>query len=316
MGLPELAQRLSNPNRTGMTPELQERLGLSESDIVRARMLSEAETDHSHLGVYLLGSYVVDDTDLWGDGEIYWWSIPALVRRDGTVRKNPLHGVPMGEPPHKVGSLEWMTSFSLAEPPLLAVIPPLDDVQACVLRIAFYDDDGAAADLPKALTAALDTYAGLSTDPLQGAEQIITPVRNAIWTSLKGGEDDILVDQDVIIRRGEALYFGSGMIESLVNGMVRVYYLVRDEARTVQFGPIALHKGQVETVKFDQPMRGGGKLSLFARGADVSCSAFGDLSTDRPFINKIVEGRQEGGLEQGFNISGNGPAKFVAFYTP
>jgi hypothetical protein len=299
-----------------MTPELSERLGLEDPDVIRARMLSEAQSDKSHLGVYLLGAYVVDDTDLWGDGEIYWWSIPALVRRDGTVHRNPLHGVPMGQPPHKVGSLEWMTSFSLAEPPLLATIPPIDDVQSCVLRIAFYDDDGAAADLNKALTAALDTYWGLGDAPLTGAEQIITPVRNAIWTSLKGDEDDILVDQDVIIRRGEALYFGSGMIASLVNGMVRIYYLVRDEARTLQFGPVALHKGQVETVKFDQPMRGSGKLAMFARGADVSCSAFGDLGTERPFINKIIESRQAGGLEQGFSITGTGPAKFVAYYTP
>lgn len=279
-------------------------------------MLAETESDQSHLGVYLLGAYVVDDTDLWGDGEIYWWSIPALVRSDGSVKKNPLHGIPMGEPPHKVGSLEWMTNFSLAEPPLLAVIPPLADLKSCVLRIAFYDDDGAAADLKKALTAALEAYAGIGDAPVSGAEQIITPVRNAIWTSLKGDEDDILVDQDVIIRRGEALYFGSGMIASLVNGKVRVYYLVRNEARTEQFGPIALHKGQMETVKFNQPMRGSGKLALFARGADVSCSAFGDLSTDQPFINRIIESRQEGGLEQGFSITGTGPAKFVAFYTP
>src|SRR3970040_2223942 len=123
MGLHELAQRLSDPNRAGMTPELSERLGVSDPDVIRPRMRSEVESDKSHLGVYLLAAYVVDDTDLWGDGEIYWWSIPALVRRDGSVRKNPLHGVPMGEPPHKVGSLEWMTSFSLAEPPLAAENP-------------------------------------------------------------------------------------------------------------------------------------------------------------------------------------------------
>jgi hypothetical protein len=316
MGIPELAKQIANPNRIGMNADLAERLGVADEDVVRARLMGQVDDDQSHLGVYLLATYVVDDTDVWGDGEIYWWSIPALVDKDGMVKANPLHGLPLGEPPHKVGSHEWMTSLSLAEPRLLAVIPPNPDIASCVLRIAFYDDDGAAADVPKALNAALEAYAGLSSQPLAGAEQIVKPVRDAIWNSLRAYQDDILVDQDVILRRGEATRFGAGMIGSVVNSMARVYYLVRDERRTESFGPISLHKGQLETVRFKQKLSIGGRLALFSRGADVDCATFGDMDTDRPFMNRVLDQRQEASLEQGFNVVGTGPAKFMAFYTP
>lgn len=316
MGIAELSKQLSNPRRLGLDPGLAEQLGLADEDMVRARLSSQLEDEQGHLGIYLLAAYVVDDTDIFGDGEIYWWSIPALVDVEGKVRKNPLFGLPNGEPPHKVGSLEWMTNISLAEPPLLAVIPPDPSIVSCVLRLAFYDDDGAAADMPKAMGEGLTRYAEIAIDPLSGPEQLILPVREAIWKSLRAQQDDILIDQDVILRRGEASRFGTGMIGSVVTAMVRIYYLARDEKRTEQFGPVALHKGQIETVKFNQPLRGGGRLALFARGADVSCSTFGDLDTDRPFLNRIIEARHEASLEQGFNISGTGAAKFVAFYTP
>ena len=278
--------------------------------------MAQTEGGRTHLGVYLLACYVVDDTDFWGDGEIYWWSIPTIVDNSGKVTKSALYGLPTGNEPHKVGSLEWMTNLSLADPPLLAVIPPGDDVSACVLRIAFYDDDGAAADLPKAISAGLETLARVPGEPLSGPEHIIEPVCRAIWTSLRADQDDILIDQDVTLHHGEVVHFGAGMIGSVVNAMARVYYFVQDEVRTERFGPIALHKGQIETVKFKQPMKGGGRLALFARGAEVTCSAFGDLSTDLPFQNRVIDRRQEGGLEQGFNIAGSGPAKFVAYYTP
>jgi hypothetical protein len=106
------------------------------------------------------------------------------------------------------------------------------------------------------------------------------------------------------------------MIGSEINAMIRVYYFVRDENRTEQFGPVVLHKGQTENVKFTQPMRGGGRVALFARGADVNCSTFGDLNTDRPFQNRVVEARNESFLAHGFNIDATGAAKFVAYYTP
>jgi hypothetical protein len=316
MGLDEIAERLSNPARIGRNAELAKKLGFASRDAMRGRLMAEVEDGHAHLGVYLLGAFVVDDTDFWGDGEIYWWSIPTVVTEGGKVRRDPLNGLPSGEPPHKVGSLEWMTNISLANPPLLAVIPPGSDVHSCVIRLAFYDDDGAKADLPKALEAGLTALAEVSDGELPGPEQIITPVREAIWKSLRAEQDDILIDQDVVLRHGEIVRFGCGMIGSVVNAMARIYYFVRDERRTEQFGPIALHKGQVETVKFQQPIKQGGRLALFARGADVTCSAFGDLSTDLPFQNRVIEARHQSGLEQGFNVCGTGPAKFMAFYTP
>lgn len=54
----------------------------------------------------------------------------------------------------------------------------------------------------------------------------------------------------------------------------------------------------------------------FARGADVTCSAFGDLNTDLPFQNRVIYERNEDGLAQGFSVIGTGPAKLIAFYTP
>jgi hypothetical protein len=316
MGLDDLAERLSDPKRIGLNEELVKRLGIVSQDATRGRMMAEASGDGSHLGVYLIAAYVVDDTDFWGDGEIYWWSIPVLVRSGNKVKKNPLAGLPTGERPHKVGSLEWMTNISLADPPLLAAIPPDEEIESCVLRLGFYDDDGAAADVPKAISAGLETLAEISNGELVGHENIVTPVREAIWKSLRAEQDDILVDQDVVLRKGEVVRFGRGMIGSVVNAMARIYYFVKDENKTERFGPIALHKGQTETVKFASPLKAGGRLALFARGADVNCSAFGDLSTDLPFQNRIIEGRHEGGLEQGFNVAGTGPAKLVAFYTP
>jgi hypothetical protein len=283
---------------------------------MRGRLMAESEDGRNHLGVYLLASYVVDDTDFWGDGEIYWWSIPAMLSSDGKISKKPLHGLPNGAPPHKVGSLEWMTNISLADPPLLALIPPSPEIASCVLRLAFYDDDGAAADVPKAMAAGLEAWAEVAAEATGGAEQLITPVREAIWKSLRAEQDDILVDQDVTLRAGEVVGFGTGMIGSLVNSMVRIYYFVRDEEKTEQFGPITLHKGQSETIKFKQPLRGGGRLALFARGADVTCSAFGDLNTDLPFQNRVIYERNEDGLAQGFSVIGTGPAKLIAFYTP
>jgi hypothetical protein len=316
MGLKEIAKKLADPTRIGLDPELAKRLGVDSEEVVRGRLLAESEEGRSHLGVHWLATYVIDDTDFWGDGEIYWWTIPAMVDEAGNVTKSALHGLPTGASPHKTGSLEWMTNFSLADPPLVAVIPPAADVASCVIRFGVYDDDRKPADVPKAIAAGLAAYADLSAEPLHGAENIITPVREAIFKSLVAEQDDILIDQDVVIRRGDAVRFGAGMIGSVVNSMARIYYVVRDEERTKQFGPVMLHKGQSETVQFDTPMKRGGRLAVFARGADVTCASFGDLSTDMPFQNRVVEARQEAALAQGFTVTGTGPAKLIAFYTP
>lgn len=316
MGIQELAKRLADRGRIGLTPELEKRLGLKSEDAARGQLLAEEEDDAGHLGVYLLAAYVIDDTDFWGDGEIYWWSVPCLVGKDGKATWDPMRGLPNGAEPHKCGSLEWMTNLSLADPPLLAVIPPGDEVASCVLRLAFYDDDGAPADLPKAMTAGLEALVGCSRAGLSGPDQIITPVRDAIVKGLAAEEDDILIDQDVILRRGTSTRFGAGFVGSEVNAMVRVYTFVRDEKRTRQVGPLQLHKGQVETVKFDGELAAGGRIALFARGAEVTAAAFGSLSTETPFANRALDATLAKQLQQGFNVSAFGPAKFVAFYTP
>lgn len=316
MGLEALAKRLANPERIGLTPELVKRLGIASAEVTQGRLMAQVDGDRSHLGVYLLGCYVVDDTDFWGDGEIYWWSIPVVIDSEQLIVRDPLYGLPNAMPPHRVGSLEWMTNISLAEPPLLAVIPPGDLARSCVLRLAFYDDDRSPADLPTAMTAGLEAFASISGERLSGPEHVINPVRQAIWDSLKAYQDDILIDQDVILRHGETSMFGRGLIGSVVNALARVYYFVADERRTERFGPLTLHKGQVESVRFQQPLRGGGRVALFSRGADVNCAAFGDLTTDTPFLNRVIEARQEASFADGFAVGARGPAKLVAYYTP
>lgn len=315
MPLDDLAKKLSDKARIGLTPELCDKLGVRSEDATRGLLLAQEDDEHGHLGVYLLGAYVIDDTDFWGDGEIYWWSIPVLVDAAGKPSFGPMSGLPTGMPPHKCGSLEWMTNLSLASPPLLAVLPPDDEVAACVLRLAIYDDDREPADLPAALGAGLDAFAALPKS-LATAEQAIAPVRDAIFAALKAADDDILMDTNITLRRGQATRFGAGLVGSEINAMVRAYYLVRDERRTEQAGPFQLLRGQVETVRFASKPAPGGRLSVFARGADVNTTAFGTLSTDQPFVNRVLDASQARTLADGFNLNGTGPAKVVAFYTP
>jgi len=316
MKLDNLVKHLSNQSRIGLTPELATKLGIASAEVTRGRLLAQAEEGQSHLGVYLLAIYVVDDTDFWGDGEIYWWAIPALVDGAGKVHKDPLAGLPIGVPPHRCSDHEWLQNLSLQDPPLLAVIPPGDDVSSCVVRIGIYDDDGELADLPKAMTAGLEAFAAIGKEPLGSPDLLITPVRDAIYKSLKADDDDILIEQSVPIRKGSVSRFSSGMVGVEINAMVRVYYFVRDETRTCQFGPINLSKGQHETVHFDVPIERGGRIAVFARGAEICCPTLGDLTTDVPFKNKVVGPQQAQEFAKGFSVVGTGPAKLVAYYTP
>lgn len=316
MKLDAIAKLLADREHVGLSEELAKKLGLGTEEATRGRLMALADVDRPCFGVYLLAAYVVNDTDFWGDGEIYWWSVPCMATSDGQFVKSALYGLPNGAPPHKVGSHEWMTNLSLKDPPLLAVIPPEERVTACTIRLGVYDDDGKPADLPAAMAAGLGAFAEISGEPLASVEQIIAPVRQAIFAGLKAQEDDILIDQDVTIRRGATVPFSSGLIGSAVSANIRVYYLVKDEDRTETFGPVMLHKGQTETVRFPTPMRGGGRLTLFARGADVSCSAFGELRTETPFVNRVIDTAHEASLANGFSITGTGPAKFIAYYTP
>jgi hypothetical protein len=316
MKLDDLAKHLSDLKRVGLNPELAKKLGVVDEDVTRGRLLAQAGGDRGHLQVLFLGCYVVDDTDFWGDGEIYWWSVPAILDKEGMVTKNALHGLPNGAPPHKCGDNEWMTNLSLQNPPVWAVIPPGDDVDACVIRLGIYDDDRDPADLPAAMTVGLETLTQVANEPLAGSGHIINPVRDAIFESLKAEQDDILVEQDITTRKGQVRGFGAGMIGSVVNAMVRAYYFTRDTKHTRQFGPITLHKGEMQRVKFDVPLEQGGRLAIFARGHDVNCPNFGVLHVDEPFINRVLTRLKQDELKDGFDVHGTGPAKFVAYYTP
>jgi hypothetical protein len=312
----ELAKLLADRSRIGLDDALADRLKIKGEDALRGQLLAQEDDDKGHLGVYLVATYVVDDTDFWDDGEIYWWSIPALVHEGGKASWGPLVGLPSGAAPHKCGSLEWMTNISLENPPLLAVIPPGDDVAACVIRLGFYDDDGELADVKKGIAAGLEVLAGFTEPTVPSTEQLIFPVREAIFRSLKAEADDILIEQDVTLRRGERSQYGVGFIGSIVNAMARVYYFVRDEKRTVQAGPFALHRGQVESIRFDTKLEAGGRLAILTRGADVNAANFGTLTTEVPFVNRVLDETQAKLFNDGFNLSATGTAKGIAFYTP
>jgi hypothetical protein len=316
MGLEELAKRLADVGRLGMTPALAEKLKLRSEDAIRGQLMSMTDGDRGPLGVYFLAIYVVDDTDLFDDGEIYWWSIPVLVDTKGKASWSPVSGLPAGATPHKCGSQEWMTNLSLSDPPLLAVIPEDPEVAACVVRLAIYDDDGKPADLGTAISEGHDAISSCVREGLPGAGQIIVPVRDAIYKSLKAEDDDILIDEDITIRRGESARFNVGLIGSMVSAKARAYFVVRDELLTETGGPIGLRKGEVGRITFASELKRGGRVSVFARGADVECPVFGNLTTDMPFVGKILDERLVKTLAGGFDVTGRGPAKVVAFYTP
>jgi hypothetical protein len=266
--------------------------------------------------VYLLAVYVVDDTDLWDDGEIYWWSIPALVDKQGKASWSTVSGLPACGAPHKCGSLEWMTNLSLQEPPLLAVIPADDEIAACVIRLGIYDDDKKPADMGAALNAGYTALAGCMREGLAGAGQIVTPVRDAIYRALTAQDDDVLIDEDITIRRGDAARFNVGFVGSTINAMARAYYVVKDELRTETAGPIVLRKGEEGRLVFASDLEPGGRVSIFARGGDVKCPTFGELTTDRPFAGKVLDAALVKTLARGIEVTGAGAAKAIAFYTP
>ena len=106
MKLDAIAKALSNPEQLGLTPSLMKSIGVQSEDATHGRLLAQLDADPSHLTINMLAAFVVDDTDVWGDGEIYYWCIPTMVNKEGQVQRNPLYGLPSGAAPHKVGSLE------------------------------------------------------------------------------------------------------------------------------------------------------------------------------------------------------------------
>jgi hypothetical protein len=317
MGLGELAKLVADRERLGMSAALADKPKLKSEEVVRGQLTAMGDGDRGPLSVYLLAVYVVDDTDLFDDGEIYWWSIPVLVDKKGQVSWSPESGLPAGGVPHKCGSLEWMTNLSLKDPPLLAVIPEADDeVAACVMRLGIYDDDGKPANVAAALAEGHGALAACQRTGLAGPGQVITPVRDAIYRSLKAEDDDVLLDEDLTIRRGDSARFNVGFVGSTINAKARAYYVVKDEQRTETAGPIVLRKGEVARIAFLEEPRSGGRVAIFARGGDVQCALFGELTTDRPFAGKVLDEALAKTLAAGFEVTGRGAAKVIAFYTP
>ena len=76
-----------------------------------------------------------------------------------------------------------------------------------------------------------------------------------------------------------------------------------------------IERGQIESVKFGVPMRRGGKLALFARGAAVQGRACGELGIDKPFANVILDHATEQEVASGLQVTASGAAELVAFYT-
>jgi len=317
MGVEQLAHRLADDGRIGLNADLAKKLKVRDAEVTRGQLMAQVEDGRGHLGVYLLSVYVVDDTDAIGKGEIYWWCIPTLGDKEGKVSWSPLCGLPSAAPPVRTGSKKWMKSPSLDKPTMLAVIPPSEDVVACILRFGLYDDDGARADVPRAMTAALAALAEIPGDePQPNAEAIFNPVRKALWDALRAQQDDLLLEKEMKLLSGGLARFDGGLIGSLVSAKASVYYFVRDETATEQFGPISLVKGQTSTVKFAQPFKRGGRLSIFARGATVQTECFGTLATETPFQNKIIDSAAEASLKNGFTVDADGAAELIAFYTP
>jgi hypothetical protein len=316
MSLDDLAKQLADVTRLGMTSELADKLKIPSEETMRGRLMAITDGPRGPLAVTLLALYIVDDTDLFGDGDIYWWSVAALVDKEGKASWSPLSGLPAGGAPHKCGSLEWMTNISLKDSPLLAVIPADDDTAACVIRLGVYDDDKKPADMKAAMGAGYAALANTLREGLPGATQITTPVADAIYKSLTAVDDDVLIDEDVTIRRGEGLRFSVGFIGTIVTAKARAYYLVRDEIRTETAGPVVLRKGEVVRMAFTGKLETGGRISILARGGDVECPLFGTLTTDRAFAGKVLDTTLAKTLASGFDVTGRGAAKVVAFYTP
>jgi hypothetical protein len=316
MNIDELTKVLADPARFGMTPGVAEKLKLKSEEVVRGQLVAMTEGPHGPLGVYLLAIYVVDDTDLFGDGSIYWWSIPTLVDRQGKASWNPVNGLPTGATPHRCGSLEWMTNVSLKEPPLLAVIPADEEITSCVIRLGIYDDDKKPADVGAALASGLEALSVCQREGLAGPGQIVVPVRDAIYKSLHAEDDDVLIDEDVTLRRGESARFNAGFVGSAINAKARAYYVTLDAEHSEAAGPVMVRKGEVARITFASDLASGGRVAIFARGGDVDCPVFGQLTTDRPFAGKVLDDALVKQLAAGFDVTGRGPAKVVAFYTP
>jgi hypothetical protein len=313
MSYDDLARRLSNPQQLGLDAELTTKLKVKDESVTRGQLVADVD-ERGHVGVYFIAAYVIDDTDMFGDGEIYWWSIPLLGDPDGKVYWNARVGLPTGAAPVKCGSNQWFKGVSLATPPLLALVPPTDDAIACLIKFGMYDDDLTKADLPKAMKAGLEALAEIPPYPMAKPEAFFDPIRTAIWNALKATQDDLLLEEDIRLLRNDVSHYSAGMIASMLTERARVYYFMRDEKKTESAAPVTLVKDQAHVLKFSQPIARGGRIAILAKG-DVELGTLGKLDLDRPFHNAIVDAALEKQFANGIPITARGDAEVIAYYT-
>lgn len=313
MALDDLARVLSDKKRLGLDDELADQLRVTDLDVTRARLEAEAD-GRAHVTIHLIGAWVEDCRDAVGKGEVYWWSIPMLGTQEGKIRWSPLVGLPTGSPPASVGSKKWLPGVPLDRPPLLAVASPDPDVAACIVRIGFYEDDWAPAELGPALRAGMTALAEQKL-PVGDVDAFVKPIRGPLWEALKAKQDDFMLERDAKFLREEGQGFGAGSIVSMLTEYIRVYLLAMDSERTEQAGPYQLVKGQEQRILFPSELTGGGQLAVFARGK-VQVDPFGALDVDKPFVDTTIESRHEAALVKGFTVTAEEKAEVVAWYTP
>lgn len=314
MASQQLALSLVRADRLGMTPEVARSLGV-ESEAETAALLTKIASESAGLlGVYLLGVFVIDDTDLWSDGELYWFSIPTLVKRGGAEMRTTW-GLPDAAEPVQCGSGSWLSSVDLDHPPLLAIVPLWDDVESCVIRFGLYDDDVLPANIGGAAAA---LFAELTSAPREAtsASELVGPLAERFLERAGAAQDDVLHDREIEIARAGAARFSAGFVASSVTAKARVHLFVRDEQKTEQAGPVSVFPGHGARIHFGSRLVPGARICFFACGADVTISSIGVLGESGPFLNRTVDAKLAEASEEGFVIHSVGRATVVAFYTP
>jgi hypothetical protein len=311
----DLARLLADKTRPGLTPEVLEKLKILDEDVMRARLEAQAAEQGSHVTIHLLAAWVEDCRDAVGKGEVYWWTIPMLGGTDKAIRWNAMCGIPTGAGPIAVGNKEWLPGLTLKNPPLIAVIPPSDTVAACIVRVGFYEDDWAKAEVASGLRVGMEAL-GNATLPAGDIEAFVQIVRQPLWDLLKAKQDDYMLERDAKFLKQDGAGFGAGSITSMLTQYIRVYILARDIERTETSGPFTVTRGTQQRIVFPSSLEGGGNLAIFCRGK-ANAGRFGALDIDTPFLNVAIDARDEAGLASGFTITAEDDSvEMIAYYTP
>ncbi len=288
------------------------RLAPDDDDPVRVAVFDPAAAERdlaaamagagSLFGVYLLAVYVIDDAELFGDGEVYWFSIPALVSARGDEAR-PSFARPFGARPISCGSKRWLGSVGLARPPLLAVVPDSGEFDALAIHLGILDDDGKPADVERALDDAAKAEG-------TGLAQVVQVVHR----SLGSDGDDLLLEQRIQLARSAR--YGVGFITSVISKNARAYLVTRDEPASEAWGPTAVAAGPGETIRFPSPILVGGRMAFFARGSEVAIAGVGALSDEAPFFNRAIDPSLAEAASAGLAVTSAGRSEILALYTP